>query len=42
MKKKELYTAPETEVLELHLENSVLVDSANPGGTGNGFDPEIG
>lgn len=41
MIKKELYAAPETEVLELHLENSVLVNSGNPGGTANGFDDEV-
>ena len=33
MKKKELYAAPETEVLELHIENAILENSP-AGGSG--------
>ena len=35
MMKKEMYAAPETEVLELHIENAVLVNSP---ADGNGED----
>jgi len=37
MKKKELYAAPETEVLELHLEGSVLQNTSETESTGGGF-----
>ena len=42
MKKKELYAAPETEVLELHIENAILEGSLTEGsgediGWGGGY-----
>lgn len=40
MKKKELYAAPETEVLELRLEGTVL--TASIGESFGGFDEEDG
>ena len=39
MKKKELYTAPETDVLELSIENAILDASYN---SGDGQLPEWG
>lgn len=36
MSKKELYAAPETEVLELRLEGVI---ATSPGGTGEGMSP---
>ena len=41
MKKKELYAAPETEVLELAFEDSVLTVTS-PGGTNEGLEEENG